>query len=228
MKATYISAFLHGCVALLVVVNAAWGKKSFSIPFIIVVAIVCIRTFVYSYAYLHSTNTIFAPNQPLNELCFCAEVVASMWHVLLTARIARSKRFVLCSVAGAAILTTILIQIGEDDSCSFFAPVGFVLVFVCFILLARMIRAGSNPYTLQTKRVPVELVMFHLLGILTLLASTMRSDACIKRETPTKQTATVLVLADVFVLIPIALTAWLRMDELSETEDYDNDTEDML
>ena len=167
------------------------------------------------------------PTGVLNVSLLCFEILASMWHVLMAARVVRSKRYVLCTVAGAAVMTNILIGSGEKESCSFFAPIGFVLVFVCFILLARAIRSGSNPYSLQTKQVPIELVSFHFFSICALLISTIRSNTCLNGASE-KTTESMIVFADVLALVPILLTAWLKMDDALDDNDENEDIDETL
>jgi hypothetical protein len=228
MRVAYIGTFLHGFVFLIVLVNGAWGQKHFSKPLMVVLALLFARICVYAYAYTHATVSLTQPTETFNVCLLSFEIVASMWHVFVAARVARSKRFVMCTLAGVAALTDILIGSDDQDSCSFFAPVGFVLVFVGFILLARAIRGGSNPYSMHSKRVPLELVAFHLFAIVALLTSTVRSSACLNKASE-NATGAAIVLADALALAPILLTSWLKMDELSDVDEYDDgDSEEAL
>lgn len=225
MNVSYFGACIHSFVFLLVTINGAWTNRRFSVPMIAVLVIVASRVVVYAYAHFHPTDGRVAPASTVNASLLSMEVLVSMWHVLAAARVARSKRFVLCTVAAAATATNILVGSGGKESCSFFAPVEYVLVFVCFMLLTRAIRSGGNPYTLHQRHIPIELVAFHFIALVVLMTATVRSDACLGQTSDTG-TGAALVLADVFALAPIVIAAWLKMDELLDSDDYDDDEGD--
>ena len=216
----YFGGFLHGLVLLFVVVNGAWHNRRFSLPLIGIVALLASRICVYFSSYANPKNYDIEPSGLVNVSLLCFLIVVSAWHVLVAARIQRSKRFVLTLLIACISLTNAMIDISDADGCSFFAPFAFVLVVVCLVLVARAVRGGSSAFGISVKKVPVELVAFHILALILLLAATIRSDKCTGKASE-KTTGAMIIAADTIALVPVMLASWLKMDELLEHDDYD-------
>jgi len=216
----YFGGFLHCLVILFVSVNGVWHGKKFSMPLICIVAIMATRAGLYFASYAHPSNRDILPSSVANVSLLCVMVVVSAWHVLVAARIQRSKRFVLTLLIACVALTNTMIDISGKDGCSFFAPFAFLLVVVCLVLVVRAVRGGSSSFAINVKKVPTELLTLHILSVVVLLTSTIRSEACLDKANE-KSTGATVVIADAIALVPIMLASWLKMDEMLEHDDYD-------
>ncbi len=225
MQAAYIGCLLHVIALLFLVIHGVWNGKRFSMPFGIILALLLARSIAYFLAFKRHDDETLAPRGIVTVSLLSVELVVSAWHVCVVARIQRSRRFVLTLLIGSVLLDNAFIVTGDADGCSVFGPLGFALLTLCALLLARAVRGGASPFSMQTKRVPIECLAFHLSSCAILLVMSIRSDTCLHRATKSSSNLMV-VFADAVLLAPVVLSSWLRMDELVDAGEFDNDDDD--
>jgi hypothetical protein len=222
----YLGGLLNFAAFIFILVRGIWLGRKLSNQLKAILSILGLRIVLYFISYAFKTPGLEMSGW-INVGFLSFEIMLGGWHVTRMANVQKSKRNVLIMVLCMTAFNNFLISQTGSEGCAIFGPIAVILIGMLTYLLLQLASHQEFGYMVE-QTIPVELLGFHIMALLMLLISSIRSDQCLNKAS-TKTTEAMILLSDMIALTPVLLAATLKIDALQdEEEDHDSDHEVLL